>query len=208
MPASSIFSRLIAASVLLAAVAVPLLAETPAPAPANETTARVKVIKPLEPIPPSDEEVKKTLTPEQFAVTRRNATEAPFTNAYWKTMDEGIYVDVISGKPLFSSRDKFESDCGWPAFAKPISDDEIKELSDTTHEMERIEVRSKSGGAHLGHVFNDGPKEKGGIRYCINSASIRFIPKDKMEAAGYGAWLKTLAPESAAKPAQEAKKGK
>jgi peptide methionine sulfoxide reductase msrA/msrB len=139
---------------------------------------------------PSDEELRKKLTPEQYAVTRENATERPFTNQYWKTHDEGIYVDIISGKPLFSSKDKFDSECGWPAFAKPIDQSEIKALTDKTFGMERTEVRSKTGDAHLGHVFNDGPPERGGLRYCINSASIRFIPKAKMAEAGYAEYLK------------------
>src|SRR5262249_41049822 len=135
---------------------------------------------------PSDEELKKRLTPEQYHVARQSGTERPFTNEYWKTHDEGIYVDIVTGEPLFSSKDKFDSDCGWPAFSKPISDDEIKNLSDNTFGMERTEVRSKTGDTHLGHVFEDGPQETGGLRYCINSASLRFIPKAKMAEAGYG----------------------
>ncbi|HEV7866731.1 MAG TPA: peptide-methionine (R)-S-oxide reductase MsrB [Chthoniobacteraceae bacterium] len=141
---------------------------------------------------PTDEELRKRLTPLQYAVTRENATERPFSNEYWKHNGEGIYVDIISGKPLFSSKDKFDTDCGWPGFAKPIDAGEVKELADKTHGMERVEVRSKTGEAHLGHVFNDGPKELGGLRYCINSAAIRFVPKEKMAEAGYGEWLKTL----------------
>ena len=139
---------------------------------------------------PSDEELRKTLTPQQYAVVRENATERPFTNIYWRHREEGIYVDIVTGKPLFSSRDKFETDCGWPGFAKPIEDAEIKQLRDTTHGMVRVEVRSATGDAHLGHVFDDGPRELGGKRYCINSASLRFVPKEKMAEAGYGAWLK------------------
>ena len=152
---------------------------------------------------PTDEELRKRLTPEQYAVTRQNATERPFTNEYWKHHEEGIYVDIISGKPLFSSKDKFDTDCGWPGFAKPIDATEVKQLSDKTHGMERIEVRSKTGEAHLGHVFNDGPKALGGLRYCINSASIRFVPKAKMAEAGYGDWLKVFGAKetSPAKPA-------
>ena len=152
---------------------------------------------------PTDEELRQRLTPEQYAVTRRNATERPFTNEYWKHHEEGIYVDIISGKPLFSSKDKFDTDCGWPGFAKPIDSGEVKQLSDKTHGMERIEVRSKTGEAHLGHVFNDGPKALGGLRYCINSASIRFVPKAKMAEAGYGDWLKIFDGKetSPAKPA-------
>ncbi len=154
--------------------------EKPAPAPAKADAAKI----------PSDEELRKRLTPLQYQVVRENGTERPFSNEYWRHNEEGIYVDLISGKPLFSSKDKFHSDCGWPAFAKPIDAAEVKNLSDKSHGMERIEVRSKTGDAHLGHVFDDGPKELGGLRYCINSASIRFIAKDKMAAAGYGDYLK------------------
>ena len=138
-------------------------------------------------------------------MTRQNATERPFTNEYWKHNEEGIYVDIISGKPLFSSKDKFDTDCGWPGFAKPIDATEVKQLSDKTHGMERIEVRSKTGDAHLGHVFNDGPKALGGLRYCINSASIRFVPKAKMAEAGYGDWLKIFDAKQTA-PAKPAAK--
>ncbi len=154
---------------------------------------------------PNDEELRKRLTPLQYAVTRENATERPFVNEYWKQNGEGIYVDIISGKPLFSSKDKFDTDCGWPGFAKPIDAGEVKQLSDKTHGMERIEVRSKTGDAHLGHIFNDGPKELGGLRYCINSAAIRFVPKEKMAEAGYGEWLKLFATKEtpATKPADK-----
>ncbi len=150
-----------------------------------KTTAETPVKKPI----PTDAELKKMLTPEQYAVTRENATERPFTNEFWKNNKEGIYVDIISGEALFSSKDKFDTECGWPGFSKPINDDEIAKLSDKSHGMDRSEVRSKTGNAHLGHVFNDGPVEKGGLRYCINSASLRFIAKDKMKEAGYGKLL-------------------
>jgi methionine-R-sulfoxide reductase len=169
----------------------------PPPSKAANADAKTTTSKPETAIP-SDEELRKKLTPLQYAVTRENATERPFTNEYWKHNGEGIYVDIISGKPLFSSKDKFDTDCGWPGFAKPIDAGEVKELADKSHGMERIEVRSKSGDAHLGHVFNDGPKELGGLRYCINSAAIRFVPKEKMAEAGYGAWLKIF---DAKKPA-------
>ena len=149
---------------------------------------------------PSDEELRKRLTPQQYAVTRQNATERPFVNEYWKHNAEGIYVDIISGKPLFSSKDKFDTDCGWPGFAKPIDAGEVKQLADKAHGMERVEVRSKTGDAHLGHVFNDGPKELGGLRYCINSAAIRFVPKEKMAEAGYGEWLKIFDTKKATTP--------
>ncbi len=130
------------------------------------------------------------LTPQQYAVVRENATERPFTNMYWRHREDGIYVDIVTGKPLFSSRDKFDTECGWPGFAKPIEEAEIKQLRDTTHGMVRVEVRSATGDAHLGHVFDDGPLELGGKRYCINSASLRFVPKEKMSELGYGAWLR------------------
>ncbi|MDB6173204.1 MAG: msrB [Chthoniobacteraceae bacterium] len=166
------------------------------PAPATPKTESDKPV--TKAAIPTDEELRKRLTPLQYAVTRENATERPFTNEYWKTNEEGIYVDIISNKPLFSSKDKFDTECGWPGFAKPIDAAEVKELSDRTHGMERVEVRSATGAAHLGHVFNDGPKELGGLRYCINSAAIRFIPKAKMAEAGYGDWLKIFEPKKPA----------
>jgi peptide-methionine (R)-S-oxide reductase len=129
------------------------------------------------------------LTPEQYRVTQQNGTEAPGTGEYLHNDEPGIYVDIVSGEPLFASSDKFESGCGWPSFAKPIQPANIKELRDTTHGMIRTEVRSTFGDSHLGHVFEDGPTDHGGLRYCINSASLRFIPRDEMEAKGYGAYL-------------------
>jgi len=132
------------------------------------------------------DELRRTLTDIQFEVTQNNATEPPFRNEYFDKFEPGIYVDITTGQPLFISTDKFESGCGWPSFSKPIYDGLVTELSDYTHGMERIEVRSKQGDVHLGHVFKDGPKELGGLRYCINSASLRFIPKERMEDEGYG----------------------
>lgn len=138
------------------------------------------------------QELKKILTPEQFEVTQNNATETPFRNAYFDNRQEGIYVDVTTGEPLFVSTDQFDSGCGWPSFSKPIKESLISETRDPSHGMIRTEVRSSTGNAHLGHVFNDGPKEKGGLRYCINSASLKFIPKADMEKEGYARYLPLL----------------
>jgi len=129
------------------------------------------------------------LTPEQYRVTQQNGTERAGTGPHNSNKEPGIYVDIVSGEPLFASADKFESGCGWPSFTKPIIDEHVAELTDTTHGMVRVEVRSKYGDSHLGHVFNDGPRDRGGLRYCINSASLRFIHRDDMEAEGYGAFI-------------------
>jgi len=134
-------------------------------------------------------EAVSRLTPEQHRVTQQNGTEAPGTGEYLDNKEPGIYVDIVSGEPLFASSDKFESGCGWPSFTKPIEPVNVKELRDTSHGMIRTEVRSAFGDSHLGHVFDDGPKDRGELRYCINSASLRFIPRDRMEAEGYGAYL-------------------
>lgn len=141
---------------------------------------------------PDKDRLRSALTTLQYEVTQNAATEAPFDNAYNKEFKEGIYVDVTTGEPLFLSTDKFESGCGWPAFSKPIDNHLLKENIDTSHGMKRIEIRSAKGGAHLGHVFDDGPSKTGGLRYCINSASLRFVPKDQMEKEGYGAYIKLL----------------
>ena len=141
---------------------------------------------------PSQAVLREQLSEESYRVTQEAATEAPFSNAYDQTFEEGIYVDITTGEPLFFAKDKFASGCGWPSFSRPISKELIHYYQDLSHGMERIEVRSRSGNAHLGHVFTDGPRELGGLRYCINSASLRFIAKDDMEAAGYGYLLPYL----------------
>jgi len=135
---------------------------------------------------PSEDELKKKLTDMQYAVTQENATERPFSGEYDDFYKEGIYVDVVSGEPLFSSKDKYDAGCGWPAFTQPIEKKDIKEKADFSHGMHRVEVRSSEADSHLGHVFTDGPMDKGGLRYCINSAAMKFIPVEDLEKEGYG----------------------
>lgn len=129
--------------------------------------------------------LKEKLTPIQYAVTQENGTEQPFQNEYWDLEEEGIYVDIVSGEVLFSSKDKYDAQCGWPSFTKPVDNQQLVEEVDTTHGMVRTEIRSKKADSHLGHVFNDGPTEQGGLRYCMNSAAMKFIPKDEMAEKGY-----------------------
>ncbi len=136
-----------------------------------------------------DQNAIASLSPEQYRVTQENATERPGSGELLHNSEPGIYVDIVSGEPLFASGDKFESGCGWPSFTKPIEPLNVNELRDSTHGMVRTEVRSTHGDSHLGHVFTDGPIERGGLRYCINSASLRFIHRDEMEAEGYGGYL-------------------
>ena len=140
---------------------------------------------------PSEREIEEMLSPEEYHVIRNAGTEPPFSGRYWNNTRPGLYVDKVTGEPLFSSSDKFDSGCGWPSFTGPVDDAALEERDDRSHGMHRIEVRSRAGDSHLGHVFDDGPRETGGLRYCINSASLRFIPYEDMEREGYGA-LKAL----------------
>ncbi|MGG0717426.1 peptide-methionine (S)-S-oxide reductase MsrA [Robertmurraya massiliosenegalensis] len=154
----------------------------------KEGSGRARFIRENWKMTPSDEELRNRLTPLQYEVTRNNATEPPFQNEYWDQEEEGIYVDIISGEPLFSSLDKYDAGCGWPSFTKPLRRTELEEKFDTSHGMRRIEVRSKTSDAHLGHVFDDGPGPDR-ARYCINSAALKFIPKSKLVEEGYGQYL-------------------
>jgi peptide methionine sulfoxide reductase msrA/msrB len=139
---------------------------------------------------PPKEKIKKMLTPQQYKVTQEEGTEAPFNNAYWDNHDSGIYVDVVTGEPLFSSIDKFDSGTGWPSFTKPLEKGHVVEKTDKSLLDTRTEVRSKKGASHLGHVFPDGPKDRGGLRYCINSAALKFIPVSQLKESGYEEYLK------------------
>jgi peptide methionine sulfoxide reductase msrA/msrB len=176
----------------IAAVGLMVFAATPPNARKEKgvTESKVNRIK----------ELKEKLSPMQFQVTQQAATEPAFHNEYWNEHREGLYVDVVDGKVLFSSKDKFDSGCGWPSFTQPVDGSEIVEKRDTKHGMVRTEVRSKEANSHLGHVFNDGPSDKGGLRYCINSASLRFIPVDDLEKEGYGSYLPSFG-----RPAPEVK---
>ncbi len=181
--------------------------------PAQSQTAPTN--PPLAPLPvtnstmdkfqkPPPAELKQKLTPMQFEVTQHAATEPSFRNEFWNNHKPGLYVDVVSGEPLFSSLDKFDSGCGWPSFSRPLPGKELAEKADHSHGMERIEVRSKAADSHLGHLFDDGPGPTH-LRYCINSASLRFIPVEEMEKAGYGAYLEPFIKAGLYKPAAEKK---
>ncbi len=147
---------------------------------------------------PSDEELRKKLTTMQYDVTQKEGTEPPHRNEYWDNKEEGLYVDIVSGEPLFSSFEKFDSSCGWASFYKPLEAENFVEKEDRKFGMRRVEVRSKHADSHLGHIFNDGPTEFGGMRYCMNSASMRFIPVDELEAEGYGEYLSLFEKDKAA----------
>ena len=170
------WALLVVGALVLALGAVFLASPNPSP-PAREVA-----------VSPGDD-LKRKLDPLQYRVTQEGATEPPFRNSYWDEHREGIYVDIVSGRPLFSSRDKFDSGCGWPSFTSPLDASEIRERPDTTHGMTRTEVRSREENSHLGHVFDDGPADRGGLRYCINSASLRFVPVEELEQEGYGSLL-------------------
>lgn len=178
----------IAVAVGLALGAVAVVRNAKAAAAANETTSNPKATM-NDFKKPDPARLKQKLSAEQFAVTQKCGTEPPFRNAYWDNHKPGIYVDIVSGEPLFSSLDKFDSGTGWPSFTRPIQGTEIAEKKDTAIGYERTEVRSKVADSHLGHVFDDGPRDQGGMRYCINSASLKFIPVAEMEQAGYGQLL-------------------
>jgi methionine-R-sulfoxide reductase len=177
----SIFYSAVAAS-LLCVFAAPGSGQTVRPAAAPAPAAQRAFVK------PSDAELKKKLTPLQYAVTQRAATETPFNNTYWENHEAGIYVDVVSGEPLFSSLDKYESGTGWPSFTKPLVPGNIRTKTDRLLGYSRTEVRSATADSHLGHVFDDGPRPTG-LRYCMNSAAMRFIPVARLEAEGYGQYL-------------------
>lgn len=141
---------------------------------------------------PDRETLRQALSAEAFEVTQNSATERPFSHPYWNQQEAGLYVDIVTGEPLFTSKDKFDSGCGWPSFAKPIEKESIQYIEDYSHFMKRIEVRSRLGDSHLGHVFDDGPASMGGLRYCINGAALRFIPLEEMESQGYGAFVEMV----------------
>jgi methionine-R-sulfoxide reductase len=183
---SILYPALLKITIAIAALTpvMPVLAESPATSQPDHGDSPTV----LDYTRPSDEVLRERLTPLQYAVTQHEDTEPPFRNAYWDNKQEGIYVDIVSGEPLFSSADKFKSGTGWPSFTRPIAEGVIREHTDTRFFMKRTELKSSIAGSHLGHVFNDGPQPTG-LRYCINSASLRFIPKQQLAEEGYGAYL-------------------
>ncbi|MCB9932584.1 MAG: bifunctional methionine sulfoxide reductase B/A protein [Planctomycetes bacterium] len=173
----------------------PQFAPTPGSGADTDSAKKTETFDKEKFVKPSDEELRSKLTDLQYRVTQESATEHRFTGEYDKHFEPGIYLDIVSGVPLFSSLDKYDSGCGWPAFTRPIDDEEIVEVKDTTHGMVRTEVRSGTADSHLGHVFDDGPRDQGGLRYCINSAALEFVPLAEMEARGYGKYLKRFEEE-------------
>jgi methionine-R-sulfoxide reductase len=193
-PPSSRGMLIVCAAMLVALLGILLFlnrarGQAPSASPAPSTSMTTPSSNNQSSTKPAAEELKKKLTPEQYRVTQQCGTEPPFRNEFWDNHRAGIYVDVVSGEPLFTSLDKFDSGSGWPSFTKPIDKHNVAEKSDRTFGMERTEVRSSKGDSHLGHVFDDGPSDKGGLRYCINSASLRFIPVEKLKEEGYEQYL-------------------
>lgn len=180
---------------------------TPKKNSANKESAVKKYNPETCSFPKDDDALKKLLTPEQYAITKKNGTERPFANEYHDNKHPGIYVDIISQEPLFSSLDKFDSGSGWPSFTKPLNKAAVVEKKDTSHGMTRVEIRSSRADSHLGHVFDDGPRDQGGLRYCMNSGSLRFIPLEKMKEEGYEDWLKLFSAKDLEKAQQNPYKG-